>query len=104
MFFHLLDISVWNAYILCQKNGGQKSNHEFQKSLIERIIEKFHTLTEKVGRPSVQLGPLRLTERHFPKYVPPTKKNKLIDIGIALYVAIKEMKRGRKNGKKPNFL
>lgn len=71
IFFHLLDISVWNSFILYQKNGGRKNNLDFRKTLIEKLITKYHT-TKKIGRPSSQPGPLRLTGRHFPEYVPAT--------------------------------
>lgn len=65
---------MWNAFVLYRKNGGENSNLEFRKKLIEKIIGKFHTYTKKSGRPSTQPGPLRLTERHFPEFVPPTEK------------------------------
>ncbi|XP_071053828.1 piggyBac transposable element-derived protein 4-like [Onthophagus taurus] len=75
IFFHLLDMSLWNAFVLYNKNGGQKNNLQFRQALIEKLIENFHsTSSTRKGRPSYQPGPLRLTERHFPEYVPPTKK------------------------------
>lgn len=96
VFFHLLDISVWNAFVLYQKNGGQKSNLEFRKTLIERIIAKYHAPSKKSGRPSIQPGPLRLTERHFPEYVPPTEKK----ANPCRYCAVCCSKRDEKGKKK----
>jgi hypothetical protein len=52
VFFHLFDICIWNAFVLYKKNGGQKSNLEFRKTLMEEIIQNFHTGTgtKKFGR------------------------------------------------------
>ena len=74
MFHHILDLSIWNAFVLYKKNGGTKTNLEFRKCLAEDIIKKFHCTQKKAGRPSLQPGPLRLTERHFPEYIPATEK------------------------------
>lgn len=76
IFFHLVDISVWNSFVLYQKNGGKRDHLEFRKMLVEKLIEKYHSkvLPKRTGRPGYQPGPLRLTERHFPEFVPPTEK------------------------------
>lgn len=75
IFFHLLDISIWNAFVLYKKNGGEKSNLDFRSKLVERLIQNYHSEIniKKSGRPKSS-GILRLTERHFPSFVPPTPK------------------------------
>ncbi|XP_067122000.1 piggyBac transposable element-derived protein 4-like [Centruroides vittatus] len=75
IFFQLLDISLYNAYVLYKKNGGQKPNMLFRLTLIERLITTYHTVTmaSKHGRTRTA-GPLRLTEKHFPDFIPPTDK------------------------------
>lgn len=70
--FQVLDFCVWNSFVLYQKNGGQKTNLEFRKNLIEMIIETFNAPNPKNGRPSYEPSPLRPTERHFPEHIPNT--------------------------------
>ncbi|KAG8235322.1 hypothetical protein J437_LFUL003605 [Ladona fulva] len=76
MFFHLLDQATWNSFVLYRKSGGTKSNLDFRMELVENIIERYHTedMSSKGGRPSDEPHPLRLTERHFPGYIPATEK------------------------------
>lgn len=71
----MLDISIWNAYVLYKKNGGEKTNLYFRSKLVERLIQNYHSDTniKKSGRPKSS-GILRLTERHYPSFVPPTPK------------------------------
>jgi hypothetical protein len=95
VFFHFLDISLWNSFVLYKKNGGRRDNLECRQTLIEKLIEKFHS-TSKKGRPSSQPGPLRLTERHFPEYVPPTEKK----AAPCRYCAVCCSKRDEKGKKK----
>ncbi|XP_067122211.1 piggyBac transposable element-derived protein 4-like [Centruroides vittatus] len=75
IFFQLVDISLYNAYVLYQKNGGEKTNLCFRMALIERLITMYHseTMTGKHGRARTP-SPLRLTEKHFPDFIPPTEK------------------------------
>lgn len=96
IFFHIVDMCVWNAFVLYQKNGGQRNHLEFRKTLIEKLIIKFNTNTKKVGRPSSQPGPLRLIERHFPEHVPPTEKK----AAPCRYCAVCCSKRDEKGKKK----
>ncbi|KAK9680994.1 DDE Tnp 1-like zinc-ribbon [Popillia japonica] len=75
IFFHLLDLAVFNSFVLYQKNGGRMSNLDYRTELVEQMIRKYHssTIPKKRGRPN-QIGALRLTERHFPDFVPSTEK------------------------------
>ncbi|XP_023238888.1 piggyBac transposable element-derived protein 4-like [Centruroides sculpturatus] len=82
VFFHLLDICTFNAFVLYKKNGGVLSHLDFRINIIETIIQKYHTETRvtKHGQPRTSgpriPGPLRLTERHFPDLLPETDKKK----------------------------
>lgn len=81
-FFHLLDVSVLNSYLIYQVKTGKKPQlSEFRINLIRQIIEEFKITrsSPKGGRPSTSETPLRLSERHFPVPVPTTpggKKNR----------------------------
>lgn len=74
-FFHLLDISVLNSYILYQMVTGKKPQlGKFRLEVIRQLLEEHHTprTQSKGGRPSLGENPLRLTERHFCTFIPPT--------------------------------
>ncbi|KAJ4448708.1 hypothetical protein ANN_00099 [Periplaneta americana] len=79
IFFHLLDLAVWNAFILFKKHGGKKNALDFRVAAIESIFachrrEEFSP--KAAGRPSTKATPLRLIGRHFPSMIPPTEKKK----------------------------
>lgn len=75
IFFHLLDLAMWNAFVLYQKSGGVMDSLDFRLEVIKLIIEKYKvTSTSRSGRPSVVPTPLRLSARHFPAFIPPTEK------------------------------
>lgn len=76
IFFRLLEITVWNSFILYGKSGGKKDSLEFMLTLSEKIIEKYKgsVISPKPGRPGRKPHPLRLTERHFPEVIEPTEK------------------------------
>ena len=76
IFFHLVDLAIWNSYVLYIKCGGKHTPLSFRTDLIKDIIGKYHSPTDapRPGRPSQTETPLRLTERHFPCYVPATEK------------------------------
>jgi hypothetical protein len=74
-FRHLLNQTVLNSYILYKKdNPGTKVTHLlFRMKLIERLLECHHHAEQipRRGRPSrEEFNPLRLTGRHFPKFIP----------------------------------
>jgi len=83
IFMHLIDLVVFNSFILYKKNERTTDNLDFRSKLVEEMIEKYHSSTyiKKAGR-SKQSRPLRLTERfHFSDFIPPKKK--LFHIEIA---------------------
>lgn len=75
IFFHLFDQCIWNSYVLYKKNGGSMAQLQFRLELVNEIVIKYHkeSMCSKRGRPSFET-PLRLTERHFVKFIPPTEK------------------------------
>ena len=79
-FQHLLNRTVLNCYILYKKNNpASKMTHlEFVVKLIARLIEQYGSEAPQTrkGRPSqdVVVDPMRLTGRHFAKYIPATDK------------------------------
>ena len=43
LFFHLMDICVWNAYCMYKHNRGDTiSMAKFHLALIKQIVEKYH--------------------------------------------------------------
>lgn len=75
LFMHLVDFVVYNSFILYKKNEGTMDNLDFRSKLVEEMIEKYHSSTySKTAGPPKQPGLLRLTERHFPDFIPPTEK------------------------------
>lgn len=78
IFFHLIDLSLLNAYSLYKTVTG---NHipiaQFQIELIRQIIEKYHTDRVTKPRPSTKDQPSKLIDRHFPAEVPATQSGRL---------------------------
>lgn len=74
IFYHLLDISLWNAYVLYKRNGGKDSHLLFRLEIVDRLIERHAHVTDRIGRPGLLPNPMRLTERHFLEIIPPTEK------------------------------
>jgi hypothetical protein len=78
-FRHLINQCVLNAFILYNKKNEVQSTHlKFRTQLIERIIEDYHgpIIYQKnlAARQSVEgMGSVRLTERHFPSFIPSTE-------------------------------
>ncbi|XP_037527279.1 piggyBac transposable element-derived protein 4 isoform X1 [Rhipicephalus sanguineus] len=77
-FFHLLDMSLLNAFILFRENTASTTTFaDFKRQVVSQLIEEHHTEKSKRGRPTGD-HPLRLTARHFIQKLPPTdaKKNR----------------------------
>ena len=76
IFFHLLDLALWNSYILYCKAGDSRSPKQFRMELIEKLISENHRdeFSATSGRPSISPSPLRLTSRHFLDVIPATEK------------------------------
>ena len=73
LFSHLLELTIWNAFIVYNITGHKKKSLD----LIEESIEKYKkTSIKSKGRPSSEDTPLRLSARHFPDIVPDTEKKK----------------------------
>ncbi|GFT45318.1 uncharacterized protein NPIL_24771 [Nephila pilipes] len=47
IFRHLLDMAIWNAFILRKKKLPNIDNYDFRMNLVERILEKFHVTTPR---------------------------------------------------------
>ena len=73
-FFHLLNVSVLNAYILYQQQQVKKCTHEqFQIELARQLLVKYGGQTPaSLSSPQSSLLPTssRLTGRHFPERTP----------------------------------
>ena len=77
LFSHLLELTIWNAFILYNKTGHKKNSLDFRLNLIEESKAKYKkTSIKSKGRPSSEDTPFRLSARHFPDIVPATEKKK----------------------------
>ncbi|KAG8237778.1 hypothetical protein J437_LFUL017329 [Ladona fulva] len=76
IFFHLVDLSVWNSFILYKKSGGRKVHLDYRIQLREQLIEVYHPMlvSPRSGRPPAAQQLQRLIDRHFPDSLPPTEK------------------------------
>jgi hypothetical protein len=77
LFFHLMDLSILNAYILFKlKHSKTIPFGDFRIQLIREIIERYGQPKGPTGRPTIGDNPIRLTARHFPSLVPSTSTRK----------------------------
>lgn len=75
IFFHLLELAVWNTYILYKNAGNKKTPLNFRMELIELMVAHYkEPSVNHKGRPSTSATPVRLSGRHFFEHVPATKK------------------------------
>ena len=96
VFFHLIDTTIVNAYILYSQStqSSRKLTHvnfriELAKGLFQQADEEIEALSID---PSSQSGsrseavppPLRMTGRHFPEKVPPTPSGRPAQLECAL--------------------
>ncbi|CAF3240747.1 unnamed protein product [Rotaria sp. Silwood2] len=73
LFFHLLDISVFNSYLLYKMKTRKKLQFiDFRLQLIREILQVYSTPKPTTGRHMLGSNPTRLTARHFPSLVPQT--------------------------------
>lgn len=78
-FFHLMNLCLINAHALYQMHTGTYINMaDFQLEATRQLLQVHHApkLSPKGGRPSKGDNPIRLSDRHFPCYVPDTPKGK----------------------------
>ncbi|XP_068119862.1 piggyBac transposable element-derived protein 4-like [Hyperolius riggenbachi] len=77
-FRHLLEQSLWNAFILYKQRSDRPGTHsDFIWKMCESICLKYQTSSADVRigrRASYVVNPERLTGRHFSDYIPPTPK------------------------------
>jgi hypothetical protein len=77
LFFHLLDMTILNAFILHKTSGGKLTHKEFRETLIQDLITECHELNVtargvSIGRPSPAVASLsRLEVKHSQHW--PTK-------------------------------
>lgn len=77
IFRHFLDMTTLNCYKIYCKLGGKKHRINFILDLAEAMIEKYaEKQNSSSSRRSKTPRPSRLIERHFPSFIPPTKKAK----------------------------
>ncbi|GFV25138.1 piggyBac transposable element-derived protein 4 [Trichonephila clavipes] len=74
VFFHLLDTSLGNIFVLYQKLRGKLSYLNFWLDIIDRLIERHGAVNDRKKRPEISPNTLRLTERHFLEVIDPTDK------------------------------
>lgn len=80
-FFHLLDVSIWNAFCLFKMKKNEKySMREFHLRLLKEIIKKYKKLDQNSSNRNNSTAdhPLRLTEPHFPSYCKTVKTKKTL--------------------------
>jgi hypothetical protein len=100
LFFHLLELSLWIAFILYQKSGGRKNALDFRVAVIEKMTAQHHReeFSSKVaGCPSTSTNPSRLTGRNFPSVIPATAKKQIL-LEYVECAAEFGMRRGRGPG------
>jgi hypothetical protein len=74
LFFHFVDISLYNAHKIQQVNSSEKiSFYEFRQEVARGLLKEFATPRTSLrgGRPS-NVNPIRLIERRFPEPLPQT--------------------------------
>ncbi|XP_023235204.1 piggyBac transposable element-derived protein 4-like [Centruroides sculpturatus] len=79
MFRHLLDITIFNSFILYKKCGGTLTQLNFRLQLVDQLTEKYiGGITKPVpSRKHMQeITPNRLLERHFLRANSPTSTKK----------------------------
>ncbi|KAJ8968637.1 hypothetical protein NQ314_002197 [Rhamnusium bicolor] len=80
LFFHILDLAVLNSYQLYKtRTTDYVPIEQYKTKLIKGLIKKYHTPLQRSGggrRSDAADTDLRLTERHFFKFVPSTKTKK----------------------------
>lgn len=76
LFFHVIDMTVYNDIIYKTKTGKTMQLSQFRLQVIRQLLEEFTPVRSSPngGRKSKdQESPLRLTARHFPDMIPATE-------------------------------
>ena len=72
VFFHLLDLSMVNAYILCNITNVPITQLQFRTSIASSLLEGHTQRVERRHFAPTTILPLRLSERPFPEKIPST--------------------------------
>lgn len=75
LFFHLLNVCIVNAYSMYLKfsdDNPKKSHYEFRMRLVQALATEAGTrdIAQDARRRRGEEVPQRLTQRHFPEYIP----------------------------------
>ncbi|XP_067128002.1 piggyBac transposable element-derived protein 4-like [Centruroides vittatus] len=79
MFRHLLDITIFNSFVLYKKCGGTLSQLNFRLQLVDQLTEKYlGGVTKPVAtrKHIKEITPKRLLERHFLRGNSPTSRKR----------------------------
>ena len=65
LFFHLVDMSLYNAYSLYKVNSGKKLQFvEFRKRVVEQIFEQHCTQVDRTASSSTVDNPTRIVGKN----------------------------------------
>ena len=78
LFFHLLDMAVYNSFVIYKlQNSTSYHLSDFRLEIIRGVLTKYGPQrSTAIGRPSTRDYPLRLSARHFPSLIPQTSQSK----------------------------
>ena len=80
LFFTLMEVSLFNSYVLWKKSHPNATLLNFRVSIVSQILAEVgmdpSALTVRSRPGSASLGALRLSGRHFPALNPPSKDGK----------------------------
>ena len=76
LFMHLIGVASKNAYLLYRKIYAKTTHLQFLLSLLDEMVQHYHSGLSGRGRYTAVDPPTRLTERHFPSLIPQTGKKK----------------------------
>ena len=77
LFFHLLDMAVYNAFAIYKmQNNNPTHLSDFRLEIIREILTKYGPQRSiPIGRPPTRDSPLRLTARHFSALISQTSQS-----------------------------
>ncbi|XP_065651019.1 piggyBac transposable element-derived protein 4-like [Hydra vulgaris] len=75
-YFHLINLSIFNAQVIHKMLGGKLKALEFRMQLVSALVSFYGydiVTSGQGGRLSLDGNPMRLVHRHFPSYAPETE-------------------------------
>jgi hypothetical protein len=73
----MLDLSVFNSYLLYKVNTGKKLKFvDYRLQFIREILQTYSAPKSTIGRPALTYQPIRLTPKHFPSLASETTNRK----------------------------